>query len=50
MLAWDCRGSLGGCHPHGHAWIHGTHGSGGILGGLLFVILIVGLWDVVKNR
>jgi len=48
MNAWDCRGSLGGCHPHGHHWIpaHGGQGLG-------LVALIIGLavfaWDL-KTR
>lgn len=35
-----CQQYLAGCHPHAHAYIHGTHGSGGMLGGLLFLVLL----------
>jgi hypothetical protein len=39
LLAWDCHGSLGGCHPHHHAWIHGHSAVGGLLFLLLAIII-----------
>ena len=46
-LAWDCHGSLGGCHPHLHTYIHPGHGAsfahhgGAGLGVLMFILLAV---------
>ena len=50
MLAWDCRGSLGGCHPHGHHVTTTLHSTFGPLGALLLLIAAAYVWDQVFNK
>ena len=50
MLAWDCRGSLGGCHPHGHHVTTTLHSTFPALGILLLLILAGCVWDAVFNK
>jgi hypothetical protein len=45
-LAWDCHGSLGGCHPHGHH-VHVTIGnahSHGFPLGVILLLIAVAWW------
>jgi hypothetical protein len=47
-LAWDCHGSLGGCHPHGHQLV----GTGLIQSGKstgLGVIAVIFLFLLVRG-
>jgi hypothetical protein len=48
QLAWNCHGSLGGCHPHGHHWIP-AHGGTGLGYAALIIGLAVFAWDM-KTR
>ncbi|HEX7995521.1 MAG TPA: hypothetical protein VF506_16475 [Streptosporangiaceae bacterium] len=41
---WDCRGSVGGCHPHGHHWIP-PHGGAGLGFVAAIIIIAVAAWD-----
>lgn len=51
MIAWNCHGSLGGCHPHGHGGVHvALHSGFGGLGVLLFIVIIAAIWDIKTNR
>ena len=49
QLAWNCHGSLGGCHPHGHQLLNsGTIHSGaqtgyGVIGAIFLFLVVRGL-------
>ena len=49
QLVWDCHGSLGGCHPHGHH-VHVPLGNAHSAGFPLGVILLGALVYLIMDK